>query len=72
MSEKQKKSYKVIGQTPTLGHAPGKTFEATLSPQQEKRLIDRKAIEVVSSQRQSTPPVGGSQQSGGKAPTGKE
>jgi hypothetical protein len=43
------KTYKNIGKVENLGIAPGETGDRDISEAQEKRMIDRKAIEVVTS-----------------------
>lgn len=43
------KTYRVKGSSRELGHEPGETFQASIPEAQEKRLIKRGALEVVSS-----------------------
>lgn len=39
-----KSSYKVVGSQPVDGHAPGSTFSAEFSEEQEKQLLEAGAI----------------------------
>lgn len=45
------KKYRVTGTATVLGKAPGTTFEADLSPEQESSLLASGALEVVVSHR---------------------
>lgn len=57
------KTYKVVSKAPQFGHKHGETFKKEIPEGQEKRMIARGAIEVVSGQQQSQtpppPPAGG-------------
>lgn len=39
--------YRVTGTTAYMGHQPGEEFEAELTPDQERRALERGAIEAV-------------------------
>lgn len=51
MSEK---TYKVISKAPQLGHKFGETFTAEIPEAQEKRMLTRRAIEVVTAKAPET------------------
>lgn len=69
------KTYKVTGGAPVFDTEPGQTFQADLSPEQEKRMTERGSIEVVGSTPQvpaTPPPSGEGDKSGGGKSPGKE